>query len=365
MITTIYKTIIIFFFLWRWTNNIKASNENILRVEYSRSLSELEISSDESSVQTAVADIKNDKSNEISTNVETVEKNKIHKIVEPVESKKNDKNKEQPDNDDDDDEFAHIVENALSSENAAKVKKIDNTEYLENIKVLESDEFNERKVFFLSEMKDDLIRVLSKKNKTKHIIREIENIKERDLLEIYDLIKHVMPTDKYLQTIKRSCDKVKKKHLDDKFYINIYYESITHLLRTYFFLTNKNRKSYLTNNNNKFKTDYLKGFKIFSIIDKLFKTNLLKHMINKEINPTVKMAYSKRLKLFAYAFFYPILTFVASIVILPFGSLPITFSILGLYTFLIIHSNYKLIKDVHFIQRIMQRSELLNREYFS
>ncbi|XP_026306540.1 uncharacterized protein LOC113221433 [Piliocolobus tephrosceles] len=308
MFTGIFKIFIIAFFIWEWTNNSKAQIGNILNKKCYRLLAHYDTSIDESYYHTLMNDYK-----------------------KPYVSSKN----------------SNINENQ-SNEKAAQ-----------------SENYNQNKSKYFTDFKKELIKILTsiKNPKMKQIFSENEKILEKDLLEIYELIKHVIPKDKYLQMINRSCELAKQKHLYNIEDAEAYYNSILHLLRTYFFLTRG--KKDLGFKNNIFKAVYLNLSKFVNIIDKYFKTKLLKLMINQEINPKEKLSYKEGFILFSLAWFYPILLFVISIFVIPLWSVGLTFSLLGVYMFLAIHSNYKIVRDARFINQIKQRSVLLNREYFT
>ncbi|XP_026307988.1 uncharacterized protein LOC113223127 [Piliocolobus tephrosceles] len=319
MFTTIYKIILVLFFVWAWTNNSKDHLENIFSTQYGRSLAEPDILHNEENAQSNVVDY---------------------------------------------------------NQSSEYIKNEENSTNKSDEETLQIDKYNDKNSMYLSNMKQELIKLLSDQNDSKitNILQNNSNIQKTDLLHIYDLIKHFISGEKYLQIINKSCELATKKQFNRNTNAEKYYNSLLYLLNTYFYLAeneiNFKRLSMKLRNDGyerpKFKSsNYFNISKLYKRINKQFKIMLLKQMIKQELDPTVQLTYKKRFELLSYGFFYPLSLFVISIFTLPVWSIGLTFTLIGMLLYICVHSNYKIIRDVHFVKQIMKKSKLLDQKYLN
>ncbi|VWU49705.1 exported protein, unknown function [Hepatocystis sp. ex Piliocolobus tephrosceles] len=326
MFTTIFKIFFALFFVWTWINKSKANNRNIPKSKHGRALAQ-----------------RNSFPNERIDHfyVEYTDNNKFYKHYEQHMISDDDQNND----------IVPIAEN------------------YKNVSI------------YLTNIKTELVKMLHNRNEPQinTILRKDPNIQEKDLIKIYDLIKHVMSSAEYLQIINKICQSLKSKNLNNNEQAETYYKSMLYLLNTYFFLTNNNkdfkkRIMQLQQGNQeqlifkkkkfKFKAKYLNIFKLNKIIDKHFKTKVLKYMIKEKIDPNATLSFKKLFKLCSYAFCNPILISTFLFLTIPTGSFYFIFMLQGLYLLTCVHSLNKIYKNVKHINRIIEGSQISNKKKF-
>ncbi|VWU48775.1 exported protein, unknown function [Hepatocystis sp. ex Piliocolobus tephrosceles] len=333
MFAIIYKIITVLFFTWTWTYNNKAYLANTWNARYGRLLAQY-ISLPETNDDLGIAqyDVLN--------------------------------------------KFCNYCEQDVISDGEQNVIFNDSSYKSE----WEIEKYKKQKSIYLNNVKNELITLLTNRyeSQIKYILQKNKNLQKKDLIEIYDLIKHVVPSEEYLKILNETYKLLKQKSKHNNDNAELYHNTIMHLMNTYFFLINNEKKFkknllHLETNhgqpifkkdNIKFKKKYLNIFKLIGKINKQVKTMLLKQMIQTEINQNVNFLYKSDFKLFTYALFNPLLSsaFIIGIAFLGFSSL--TFPLLSLPICASIHSIYKIIKTMDSVDQIIQGSALAKKKSF-
>ncbi|VWU52835.1 exported protein, unknown function [Hepatocystis sp. ex Piliocolobus tephrosceles] len=323
MFTTIYKIILVLFFVWAWTNNSKASNGNILSTKHDRSLAQHDI---------------------------LPNKQDDHSYVTKCD-----------DNDLFSTQFKQYMISDYNPDAYVQIRR-----YYKNVSI------------YITDIKHELIKTLANRNDPQITNILAKNIQHNDLIRMYDFFKHVMSSDEYLQILHQSCESLKYKSLNYRDDAAKFHNSVLYLLNTYFYLTNskksfKQRFTQLEVNHKqpihkkkgfKFKAKYLNIFKLGEKIDKHFRTKLLEEIIKEEIDPFGKVSFKKYFKLSTYALFNPLFLSVCLFVADPITHTVLANALLALILLTYVHSIYKVNKDLKSIKRIIQGSRITKKEKF-
>ncbi|VWU50550.1 exported protein, unknown function [Hepatocystis sp. ex Piliocolobus tephrosceles] len=307
MFKTIYKLIIVPFVIWIWNNNSKVRLHNMLNTKHGRSMAQHSISLNNEDNHSYVINDKN-----------------INKF------------------------YKHYKQHMFS-------------------KNVPNDEYNKKKFTYVTDIKKELIKILDNRKEPQitNILKNNENIQQKDLLAIYDLFKHVISIDEYLQLIYESCELLKIRHKGNNEFSETHFNSILYLLNTYFFLaTNKNNlynhEQIFKKNKFKFKAKHFNIFKLNHIIDKKFKNMLLKKMVKDQIRTNVHMSLKFYFMLYSYTYFYPLLLLIILISTIPCESVTLPFILLGLFIPTYTHSTFKFFKNIKSLKHVLQYDKWQN-----